>query len=94
MRAKKVASGEHGARVSCREGGRAGNARATIDGFGAMAGKEARDASQAAKVLGVTQTTRVGSEEGQNQPIQHELVGTVGSSRWTQTQTEARGVSG
>ena len=50
--------------------------------------------AQAAKVLGVTQTTRVGSEEGQNQPIQHGLVGTVGSARWTQTQTEARGVSG
>jgi hypothetical protein len=50
--------------------------------------------AEAAKVLGVTPSARVGFETGQNQPIQHGFVGAVGSARWAQTQTENRGVSG
>jgi hypothetical protein len=47
---------------------------------------------------GRTQEAAICSERietlAREQPIQHGLVGAIGSARWTQTQTETRGVGG
>jgi predicted XRE-type DNA-binding protein len=50
--------------------------------------------AQAAKVLGVTQARVSDLKRGKINRFKHGLVGTAGSARWTQTQTETRGISG
>jgi hypothetical protein len=107
MRAKKVASSEHGPRHVTPAGRsvfydlfpaeRAAEleirARLLMD-LERWLENSRMTQTEAAQIAWNDSSTRVGSEAGKNQPIQHGLVGAVSSARWTQTQTETRGVVG